>query len=82
MQNGKWDDDGPGWAENPDVKAALNPLGKEDGANPLLASVFLVAYSFSFRPLGVCMLTCCWLFVHLLLSCLVTPLLNIVSLLV
>ena len=46
MQNGKWDDDGPGWAENPDVKADLNPLGKEDGASPLLASFFLAAYFF------------------------------------
>merc|ERR1712166_1089967 len=31
MQNGKWDDDGPGWKEHPHVKAALNPLGIDDG---------------------------------------------------
>ena len=42
MQNGKWDDDGPGWKEHPDVKAALNPLGIDDGATTLPFAMFIV----------------------------------------
>ena len=28
---GMWDDDGPGWAKHPEVKAALNPSATDDG---------------------------------------------------
>jgi len=31
FQSGKWDDDGPGWDQYPQVKAALKPLGIDDG---------------------------------------------------
>ena len=31
MKSGKWDDDGPGWDQHPDVKAALNPVKLDDG---------------------------------------------------
>ena len=31
MKSGKWDDDGPGWDQHPDVKAALNPVELDDG---------------------------------------------------
>lgn len=31
MKSGKWDDDGPGWVQHPDVKAALNPVALDDG---------------------------------------------------
>eukprot|EP00656_Telonema_subtile_P049252 TRINITY_DN6077_c0_g4_i4.p3 TRINITY_DN6077_c0_g4~~TRINITY_DN6077_c0_g4_i4.p3 ORF type:complete len:127 (-),score=45.43 TRINITY_DN6077_c0_g4_i4:78-458(-) len=29
--NGKWDDDGPGWDENPQVKLLLNPRNVDNG---------------------------------------------------
>jgi len=31
FSSGFWDDDGPGWAEHPEVKAALNPVAIDDG---------------------------------------------------
>jgi len=31
MRIGKWDDDGPGWDQYPQVKAALNPVALDDG---------------------------------------------------
>ena len=31
FQSGKWDDDGPGWDQYPQVKAALNPVVCDDG---------------------------------------------------
>ena len=31
FQSGKWDDDGPGWQEYPQVKAALKPVAADDG---------------------------------------------------
>lgn len=31
MKSGKWDDDGPGWDQHPDVRAALNPVELDDG---------------------------------------------------
>mmetsp|Transcript_29256 Transcript_29256/g.84757 ORF Transcript_29256/g.84757 Transcript_29256/m.84757 type:complete len:514 (-) Transcript_29256:281-1822(-) len=31
FQSGIWDDDGPGWAQHPEVKAALKPAKADDG---------------------------------------------------
>merc|ERR1719210_1874748 len=31
FKSGKWDDDGPGWDQYPQVKAALNPIAADDG---------------------------------------------------
>ena len=31
FESGLWDDDGPGWTDHPEVKAALQPEAKDDG---------------------------------------------------
>ena len=31
LENGYWDDDGPGWDEHPSVKKALRPVQRDDG---------------------------------------------------
>jgi hypothetical protein len=31
LENGYWDDDGPGWDEYPSVKKALRPMQRDDG---------------------------------------------------
>ena len=31
FKSGRWDDDGPGWDEHPEVKAELNPVAIDDG---------------------------------------------------
>jgi len=40
IESGKWDDDGPGWDEFPQVKAELNPVKKDDGIFWLSKSEF------------------------------------------
>ena len=31
FESGMWNDDGPGWTDHPEVKAALKPEAKDDG---------------------------------------------------
>ena len=40
IERGKWDDDGPGWDEHPQVKAAIRPVAADDGIFWLSKSEF------------------------------------------
>eukprot|EP00656_Telonema_subtile_P049254 TRINITY_DN6077_c0_g4_i6.p1 TRINITY_DN6077_c0_g4~~TRINITY_DN6077_c0_g4_i6.p1 ORF type:complete len:525 (-),score=118.49 TRINITY_DN6077_c0_g4_i6:156-1730(-) len=44
FKSGKWDDDGPGWTEFPQVKAALNPVAIDDGIFWLEKSEFFAFF--------------------------------------
>jgi len=44
FQSGKWDDDGPGWKQYPDVKAALQPVVFDDGIFWLDKSEFFLYF--------------------------------------